>query len=74
MLPPQERRGGTIVSVRCVVEVKGEERPALVTDWSEIFYTAQAPKSAPTPRAEPMRMRRIVGGTVRLARQLEYRE
>jgi acyl dehydratase len=39
MLPPQERRGGMIVSVRCVVEIKDEEKPALVTDWSEIFYT-----------------------------------
>ena len=55
MLPPQERRGGTIVSVRCVVEVEGEERPALVTDWSEIFYTAQAPKSAPRADVAPPR-------------------
>jgi len=39
MLPPQQRRGGTIVGVACVVEVQGEERPALVTDWCEIFYT-----------------------------------
>jgi acyl dehydratase len=58
MLPPQERRGGTIVSVRCVVEVEGEERPALITDWSEIFYVAQAPSGAPradleAPRALP---------------------
>jgi acyl dehydratase len=55
MLPPQERRGGTIVSVRYVVEVEGEERPALVTDWSEIFYTAQAPKSAPRADVAPPR-------------------
>ena len=39
MLPPQERRGGTIVGVQCVVEVEGEERPALVADWMEIFYS-----------------------------------
>lgn len=42
MLEPQVRRGGTIVSVHCVVEVEGEERPALVTDWSEIFYAEPA--------------------------------
>ena len=28
MLPPQHRRGGTIVGIHCVVEVEGEERPA----------------------------------------------
>lgn len=39
MLPPQERRGGTIVGAKCVIEVEGEERPALVTDWCEIFYS-----------------------------------
>lgn len=39
MLEPQQRRGGTIVGVGCVIEVEGEERPALVTDWCEIFYT-----------------------------------
>jgi acyl dehydratase len=39
MLPPQLRRGGTIVGVSCVVEIEGEERPALVTDWCEIFYS-----------------------------------
>jgi acyl dehydratase len=55
MLPPQERRGGTIVGVHCVVEVEGEERPALVTDWSEIFYTAQTLKSAPRADVEPPR-------------------
>lgn len=38
MLPPQEKRGGTLVSVHCVIEIEGEERPALITDWSEIFY------------------------------------
>lgn len=42
MLEPQQRRGGTIVSVRCIIEVEGEDRPALVTDWSEIFYGEQA--------------------------------
>lgn len=39
MLPPQERRGGIIVGVGCVIEVEGEARPALVTDWCEIFYS-----------------------------------
>jgi acyl dehydratase len=39
MLPPQQRRGGTIVSVGCVVEIEDEQRPALVTDWCEIFYS-----------------------------------
>ena len=39
MLPPQERRGGTIVGVQCVVEVEGDDRPALVADWMEIFYS-----------------------------------
>jgi acyl dehydratase len=39
MLPPQQRRGGTIVGVSCVIEVEGESRPALVTDWCEIFYS-----------------------------------
>jgi acyl dehydratase len=39
MLPPQERRGGTIIGVGCVIEVEGEDRPALVADWMEIFYT-----------------------------------
>jgi acyl dehydratase len=38
MLPPQGRRGGTIVGAHCVVEVEGSDRPALVTDWCEIFY------------------------------------
>ena len=47
MLEPQFRRGGTIVSVRCIVEVEGEERPALVTDWSEIFYGDETPAGAP---------------------------
>lgn len=42
MLEPQIRRGGTIVSVHCVVEVEGEDCPALVTDWSEIFYSEPA--------------------------------
>ena len=38
MLPSQQRRGGTIVGVGCVIEVEGQDRPALVTDWCEIFY------------------------------------
>ena len=38
MLPPQQRRGGTIVGVACVIEVEGQDRPALATDWCEIFY------------------------------------
>ncbi|WP_068072100.1 MaoC family dehydratase [Novosphingobium lentum] len=41
MREPQQRRGGTIVSVGCVIEVEGEDRPALVTDWSEIFYSEE---------------------------------
>jgi acyl dehydratase len=38
MREPRQHRGGTIVSVACVIEIEGEERPALVTDWCEIFY------------------------------------
>jgi len=49
MLEPQHRRGGVIVSVHCVIEVEGQERPALVADWSEIFYTESA---AAAPRAD----------------------
>lgn len=38
MLEPIEKRGGLLIGVGCVVEIEGEERPALVADWSEIFY------------------------------------
>jgi acyl dehydratase len=38
MLPPEHRGDGIITPVRCVIEVEGEERPALVCDWREIFY------------------------------------
>lgn len=38
MLAPIEKRGGLLIGVGCVVEIEGEERPALVADWSEIFY------------------------------------
>lgn len=57
MLEPKEHRGGTLVSVQCVIEVEGQERPALVTDWSEIFYAAAregAPKAdTAVPQALP---------------------
>ena len=43
MLEPQQRRGGVIVSVHCIIEVEGQDRPALVTDWSEIFYADSTP-------------------------------
>ena len=39
LLEPQARRGGLIVGAKCVIEVEGEERPALVADWWEIYYT-----------------------------------
>lgn len=39
MLPPREHRGGTVVGAKCVIEIEGEDRPALVTDWCEIFYS-----------------------------------
>jgi acyl dehydratase len=39
MLAPQTKRGGLLSTVHCVIEVEGQERPALVADWSEIFYT-----------------------------------
>ena len=58
LLEPQQRRGGTIVSVRCVVEIEGEERPALVTDWSEIFYTDDGFAG---PRADEVRPESIPG-------------
>ena len=52
MLEPQQRRGGWIVSVHCVVEIEGEEKPALVTDWSEILYLDTPPAGAPRADAE----------------------
>ncbi len=39
MLEPEGRKGGTIVSINCVIEIEGADKPALVTDWREIFYT-----------------------------------
>lgn len=38
MMEPRHRNGGIIVPVNCVVEIEGEERPALVTEWAEIYY------------------------------------
>ncbi|MFO1428155.1 MAG: MaoC family dehydratase, partial [Steroidobacteraceae bacterium] len=52
MLEPQQRRGGTIVGVHCVLEVEGEARPALVADWSEIFYAQDV--APDLPRADVM--------------------
>lgn len=53
MLEPQQRRGGWIVTVHCVVEIEGEEKPALVTDWSEIVYPNIVPTHAPRADIEP---------------------
>ncbi|MBB35114.1 MAG: enoyl-CoA hydratase [Hirschia sp.] len=53
MLPPQHRRGGTIVGIHCVVEVEGEERPALITDWMEIFYPDDGTNSGPKADVAP---------------------
>lgn len=39
MMDPEAKRGGLIVCVKCVVERENEERPALVGDWREIYYT-----------------------------------
>lgn len=38
MLPVEEKRGGLLIGAHCVVEIEGGDRPALVTDWREIFY------------------------------------
>ncbi|MCY4425943.1 MAG: MaoC family dehydratase [Halieaceae bacterium] len=42
MKEPEERNGGTIVSIQCEVEIEGVDKPALVTDWREIFFTRSA--------------------------------
>ena len=38
MNEPEERGDGVISSIKCVIEIEGQERPALVTDWREIYY------------------------------------
>lgn len=47
MLEPEHRRGGVIIGVHCVVEVEGQERPALVTDWKEIFFVGAGAATGP---------------------------
>jgi acyl dehydratase len=42
MLEPEYKKGGTIVSIRCEVEIEGADKLALATDWREIFYTRSA--------------------------------
>ncbi len=38
LLPPKEKQNGTLVGINCVVEVEGQERPALIADWYELFF------------------------------------
>jgi acyl dehydratase len=38
MLVPRERNGGIIVGAKFTLEIEGQEKPALVTNWSEIYY------------------------------------
>lgn len=38
MRPPRPKGDGVILTVHCVVEADGKERPALVTDWSEMYF------------------------------------
>ena len=38
LLEPRWKNGGVLVGAKIVVEVEGEEKPALVTSWTEIYY------------------------------------
>jgi acyl dehydratase len=38
MNEPEVRGDGVISSIKCVIEIEGQDRPALVTDWREIYY------------------------------------
>ncbi|MCY4428392.1 MAG: MaoC family dehydratase [Halieaceae bacterium] len=44
MAEPEQRNGGTIVTIKCVMEIEGKDKPALATDWREIFYTESPDK------------------------------
>jgi acyl dehydratase len=34
----EERNGGRLVTTRCVMEIEGAERPALVADYQALYY------------------------------------
>ena len=39
MLEPVEKKGGTLVTIKCIIELENSDKPALVTDWSELYYS-----------------------------------